>query len=88
MCIRLILEINASSEAAAAWLDAHLSAEEVEQMVRWLKEASRTPALGRAVERGRFLGVARRRGAYERTELQQNTIEQLKGIHNRKKARG
>jgi len=85
-CIRLLLEVNASSEEAAKWLDGALSAEEVEAMVRWLKEASRTAALGRAVERARFLGVARRRpvSAFERTESQQLTLESLRGIHRRK----
>ena len=86
MCIRLVLEVNTSSKAAAQWLDDILNAEDVELMVRWLKEASRTAALGKATEKARFLGVARRRGSYERTESQAHTLEQLKGVYKNKKA--
>ena len=69
-------------------MDELLSADDVDLMVRWLKEASRTAVLGKATEKGRglFMGVARRRGSYERTESQQNTIDELRGVYKTKKA--
>ena len=80
LCITTLLEVHASSAVAAAWLEDVLVGEEVDAMLRWLKEASRTAALGRAVERARLLGVVRRGGRYERTESQQTALEQLRGL--------
>ena len=59
---------------------AALTGDDVDVMLRWLKEASRTPALGRALEKRSFLGVPRRRGGYERTEQMQTTLEQLREL--------
>ena len=74
---------------AAEWLEDVIALEEVDSIVRWLKDASRTAALGRAVEKSRFLGVPRRRGTctYERTESQQNMLEQLRALQRAKKGR-
>ena len=88
LAICTLLDLNGSSKAAADCLERAASAEEVDAMVRWLKEASRSAALGRAVERARWMGVPRRRpfAAYERTESQQLVLESLRGML-RKKAR-
>jgi len=87
LCMRVLLSLT-EEPRIAQWLDDVLLAEELDIMVRWLRDASRTAALGRAVERGRFLGLARRRGGFERTESQQNTLEQLKGLQKASRGRG
>ena len=58
-------------------------------MVRWLKEASRTPALGKAAEKGRLFGLPKVRGpgakgGYERTTSQQWSLESLKSLQKSK----
>ena len=62
------------------------AADEVEAMLRWLKEASRSPALGRAVERARLLGI-RRGGRYERTEGGERKLGQLRALQRAVAAR-
>ena len=87
LCMRVLLNLT-EEPRIAQWLDDVLVAEEIDVMVRWLRDASRTAALGRAVEKARFLGLARRRGGFERTESQQNTLEQLKGLQKASRGRG
>ena len=80
MCINAVLDINASCRGASEWLDGALSAEDVDAMVKWLKEASKTAALGRSVEKARLFGASRKKAGFERTESQQVAIESLKGL--------
>jgi hypothetical protein len=87
MCVRAILDLCAASLEIGQWLEDTLTVEEIEAMGRWLKDASRTAALGRQVERSRFLGVARRRSTFERTEEQQSTMDQLRGLLRAKRTR-
>ena len=87
MCVRAILELGAMSSEMNQWLEDVLLVEEIDAMGRWLKDISRTAALGRQVERSRFLGVARRRSTFERTEEQQTTIDQLRGLLRSKRMR-
>ena len=88
MCLRVLLDLSAASTQIAQWLEDVLSAEEIETALKWLKEATRSPALGKVVERSRFLGVARRRAGYERTDEQQAALDQLKAIQRARKSRG
>ena len=44
---------SAAEAAVAQWLDEELTADEVDAMVKWLREASRTALLGKSVEKGR-----------------------------------
>ena len=54
MVIRFVLELNQADGGAAGWIDARARRpEDVDAMVVWLKPASRTPALGKAAEKGR-----------------------------------
>ena len=91
MCIRdsitAVLEINSSCRGASEWLDGALSAEDVDAMVKWLKEASKTAALGRSVEKARLFGASRKKAGFERTESQQLAIETLKGLRGRDSSR-
>ena len=80
LCITTLLEVHTMSTESGAWLEDSLGVDEVELMLRWLKDASRTAALGKQVEsRARLLGL-RRRGGWERTESQQTTLEQLRSL--------
>ena len=71
--------------AVVQFLDAELSTDEVDAMVKWLKLASGTSLLGKTVERGRFLGV-RRKGGVERTSSQKIALETLQEmVHDKRK---
>ena len=72
--------------AVAQYLDAELSADEVDAIVKWLKLASGTSLLGRTVERGRFLGVRRKSGV-ERTSSQKIALETLQEMAHDKRKR-
>ena len=89
MVIRLVLELNQADGGAAGWIDAELRPEDVDAMVVWLKAASRTPALGKAAEKGRLFGIPKVRaggkGAYERTTSQQWSLESLKALKEAKR---
>ena len=75
-----------SSSAVAQHLDAELSADGVDAIVKWLKLASGTSLLGRTVERGRFLGVRRKSGV-ERTSSQKLALEALQEMAQDKRKR-
>ena len=72
--------------AVAQHLDAELSADGVDAIVKWLKLASGTSLLGRTVERGRFLGVRRKSGV-ERTSSQKLALEALQEMAQDKRKR-
>ena len=82
-----VLETNSSCRGASEWLDGALSAEDVDAMVKWLKEASKTAALGRSVEKARLFSASRKKVGFERTESQQLAIETLKGLRSRDSSR-
>lgn len=87
LCIRVLLELHASGGAVAGWLEDVLGAE-VADVMSWLKETSRTAALGRPAERARFLGVPRmsNKPRYERSDEQQAALDQLKALEKRGKS--
>jgi len=84
MCIRLLLELHAQAPHAAVWGDDSLCASDIDAMVRWLRDASRTAALGQERPAARLLGVVRRRGGYERTESQQQMLKALTALKKRR----
>lgn len=62
----------------------------METLVKWLKLASGTSLLGKAVEKARFLGV-RRKGSVERTSSQKialETLQEMAADKRKKKAWG
>jgi hypothetical protein len=87
LCITTLLDVHGSGERAGGWTEELLvGGDDVEAMLRWLKEASRSPALGRSVERARLLGI-RRGGRYERTEGGERSLEQLRALQRAVQAR-
>ena len=85
LSIRTLLELWREHPHASQWLSDALDAEELEMMMGWLKAASKTAALGRAVEKApgvwNKVGLARRRSTtYERTEAQEDDLAHLKAI--------
>ena len=85
LCIRLLLEVNAASPQASGWHDDSLTAGDVDAMMRWLKDASRTAALGQEKPAAR-LSFLRRRSGYERTESQQQILKSLGALKKRQGA--
>ena len=85
LCIRLLLEVNAASPQASVWHDDSLTAGDVDAMMRWLKDASRTAALGQEKPAAR-LSFLRRRSGYERTESQQQILKSLGALKKRQGA--
>ena len=76
-----------AERAVAQWIDDNLSAEEVDAMVRWLREASRTALLGRSVEKARktsLMGFSKK-NLFERTSSQKIALEALQDLQQEKK---
>ena len=89
LCIRLLLEVNAATPTLAVWSDDSLTAVQVDAMVRWLKDASRTAALGQEKPAARLLGVKLgRRSGYERTDAAAAMLKGLEDVRKNLKKKG
>ena len=82
MCLRVLLELHASGGTVATWLEETLAVSDVAEFLNWLKETSRTAALGKPSSARGFLGVPRisTRPRYERSDEQQAALDQLKAL--------
>mmetsp|Transcript_19646 Transcript_19646/g.59545 ORF Transcript_19646/g.59545 Transcript_19646/m.59545 type:complete len:1499 (+) Transcript_19646:3-4499(+) len=92
LCLRLVLELQSSSEAAAAWLVSTLSLPEIDQLLRWLKGAGASQAIAPTSDGirgvgGRLLSFSRRRtvtiGAAERVGTQRGALDALRSLRKR-----
>ena len=82
LCLRVLLELHASGGTVATWLEETLAVSDVAEFLNWLKETSRTAALGKPSSARGFLGVPRisTRPRYERSDEQQAALDQLKAL--------